>query len=280
MSSRPLVYALCIAALGLSGCVNLQVDEGSFFWPNARVAAERMSLPSDPPPAGAEVLPLSYAGGRIGASLVRGEGADRPLILFCGGNLFRRESAGGATAAKLLPFGDVLMWDYPGYGDTAGDASLAAFRQAGEAVASAARTRADAEGRRLILWGHSLGGVVCSQAAAAIRADALVMETTTPGARATVEHEVGLLRPFVRVGLSPDMEKSNAPEALQGFKGKAVVLEAGRDQTLSPKLSRRLERDLEARGVRVERLVFPNADHRNVGRQPDFRTRVAAALAR
>lgn len=280
MSSRALSAVLCAVALGLAGCVSLQVDEGSFFWPNERVAAETVRLPSDPPPPGAETLALDYAAGRVGATLVRAEGAARPLILFCGGNLFRRSAAGGATAAKLLPFGDVLMWDYPGYGDTAGGASLAAFRAAGETVAAEARRRADVEGRRLILWGHSLGGVVCSQAAVATRADALVLETTTPGARATVQQEVGLLRPFVRVGLSPDMERSNAPEALQGFTGKVVVLEAGRDRTLSPKLSRRLERDLKARGVSVERLVFPEADHNNVGAQRGFRARVAEALAR
>ena len=68
--------------------------------------------------------------------------------------------------------------------------------------------------------------------------------------------------------------------ALEGFAGKILVLEAGRDETLAPALSRRLERELKARGLRVERLVFPDAGHNDVGRQPDFESRVAAALAR
>lgn len=268
-----------LAALAIAACATVRVDETSFFWPESRVQAQGLKLPSNPPPAAAETLPLSYAGGPIGASLVRGPGADRPLILFCGGNLFRRASAGGSSAAKLLPFGDVLMWDYPGYGDTAGEATLAAFRAAGEVVAAEARARADREGRRLILWGHSLGGVVCGQGVALARPDALVLEATTPSARAAVDAQAGLARSVVRFELSPDLAAASIPEALRGYGGKVVVLEAGRDQTLSPRLSRQLEGQLRAQGVRVERLAFPNAGHNDIGRQPDFQARVAAALA-
>ena len=76
------------------------------------------------------------------------------------------------------------MFDYPGYGETGGEADFAHFSTAGEVMAATARAQADAEGRPLIAWGHSLGGVVCTDAAVKARADALVLETTTPGARA------------------------------------------------------------------------------------------------
>jgi len=271
--------AAAFAALLLAGCVSVAVEETSFFWPDSRVRAEGVVLGANPPPVGAETLSLRYAGGPVGASLIRAQGAERPLILFCGGNLFRRASAGGSAAAKLLPFGDVLMWDYPGYGGTAGEATLSAFRAAGEVVAAEARARADREGRRLILWGHSLGGVVCAQGAAMARPDALVLEATTPSAAAVVDDEAGIWRPLVRVTLSPDLAAASIPQALRGYGGKVVVLEAGRDQTLSPRLSRRLERELKAQGVRVERLVFPQAEHNDIGRQPDFQSRLANALA-
>ena len=55
-----------------------------------------------------------------------------------------------------------------------------------------ARAQADAEGRPLIAWGHSLGGIVCSAIANEVDADALVLETTTPSARAAVDEMVGL----------------------------------------------------------------------------------------
>lgn len=265
-------------ALTLSGCMKVDVPERAFFWSDARLAQEKITLPDNPPPADAETLVLRYAEGDIGATRIRSADASRPLILFCGGNMFRRQAAGGARADFMGPLGDLLMFDYPGYGGTAGLDSFANFRAVGEVVADEARRQADAEGRKLIVWGHSLGGIVCSDMAVHTGADILVLETTTPGARATVEQQVGLLRPFVRVTLAPALETVDIPAALNGYAGKVVVLEAGKDDTLPPALSRALVRRLEAQGNTVERIVFPAAGHNDVGRQPNFLARLTAAL--
>ncbi|MFN3931395.1 MAG: alpha/beta hydrolase [Brevundimonas sp.] len=279
MVSRSLKLGLVAAtAAALAACVSVNVPEDAFFWPEAQLAQQKMVLAPNPPPEGAETLSLPYVGGTITATRVRAVAAPRPLILFCGGNLFRRSSAGGSAAAKLAPFGDVLMFDYPGYGETGGEADFAHFAAAGAVMAATARAQADTEGRPLIAWGHSLGGIVCTDAAVKARADYLVLETTTPGARAAIDQQAGLMRPFVRITLAPALTSIDVPAALEGFDGKVVVLEAGRDETLAPALSRTLARELEARGVRVERLVFPEAGHNDVGRQPDFPSRVAAAL--
>lgn len=193
---RPLAILVVGVAL-LSGCVSVNVPEDAFFYPDTRLVAEKVTLPADIPlTLNADVLSLPYSGGSIGVTRVRTGRADAPLILFCGGNMFRRSAAAGKVAAKLEPFGDVLMFDYPGYGDTTGEADYAAFMAAGTVVADAARARADAEGRPLIAWGHSLGGPVCAQAAKRIRADALVLETTTPSARAAIYD--GRLGPALR----------------------------------------------------------------------------------
>ena len=271
--------AIAAAAAALSACLKVDVPEDAFFWPESRLAQEQIVLAPNPPPNGAETLTLPYAGGSIGATRIRTSAAPRPLILFCGGNMFRRSTAGGSAARKLEPFGDVLMFDYPGYGETGGEADFAHFSTAGEVMAATARAQADVEGRPLIAWGHSLGGIVCTDAAVKARADVLVLETTTPGARAAVDQQAGLMRPFVRVNMAPALASIDVPAALEGYAGKIVVLEAGRDETLPPALSRALTRQLEARGLNVERLVFPDAGHNDVGRQPEFESRVAAALA-
>lgn len=278
MIARTIRLAAIAAAAALSACVAVDVPENAFFWPETRLAQEGILMASNPPPAGSEILSLPYAGGTIGATRIRAAAAPRPLILFCGGNMFRRSSAGGSAAGKLSPFGDVLMFDYPGYGETDGDADFANFSAAGAVMAATARAQADAEGRPLIAWGHSLGGIVCTDAAVRARADILVLEATTPGARAAVDQQVGLIRPFVRINLAPALATIDVPAALEGFAGKIVVLEAGRDETLPPTLSRALARQLEQRGLRVERLVFPDAGHNDVGRQPDFESRLTVAL--
>lgn len=270
------------AAIGLStilaGCLTVNVPEGQFFYPDTRVQAEKLILAPGPAIPGAETLSLPFAGGAVAATRVRTGRADAPLILYCGGNLFRRGVSGAQVAAELAPFGDVLMFDYPGSGDTPGQANFATYRDAGEVIAATARAQADAEGRRLIAWGHSLGGPICAEAARVIRADALVLEATTPTARAAVDSMVGLWRPIVRVQLAEPLTTVDVPATLDGYSGKVVVLEASRDTTLPPVLSRKLAHDLRARGVNVERLVFARADHGDIPSQPDFVTRVGAAL--
>lgn len=275
----PGIATAVVAAAALAGCVKVDVPENAFFWPDARLAKENITLPVSAPPPGAETLSLRYAQGAIGATRIRSSRTAAPLILFCGGNMFRRSAGAGPRGEILAPFGDALMFDYPGYGDTAGPANYANFRAVGEVVSDEARRQADAEGRRLIVWGHSLGGVVCAEAAKRVRADVLVLETTTPGARDTLNNQVGLMRPFVRVTLAPALQAIDVPASLDGFEGRILVLEAGRDDTLPPALSRALARKLESRGHRVERLVFPRAEHDDVGRQPDFLARLQAALA-
>ena len=90
--------------------------------------------------------------------------------------------------------------------------------------------------------------------------------------------QVGLLRPFVRVNLAPALASIDVPSSLDGFEGRIIVLEAGRDDTLPPALSRTLTQQLEARGHRVQRLVFSRAGHSDIGAQADFPTRMAEAL--
>lgn len=268
-----------LLALALAGCIKVNVPEGAFFYPEARLQAENIVLPDSDPWPGAETLSIPYPGGAVAATRIRTGDATKPLILFCGGNMFRRRVNTFSAARKLTPFGDVLMFDYPGYGDTPGQADVAGFRATGEAMAAAARAQADAEHRPLIAWGHSLGGPICSEAARLARADALVLEATTPSARAAINEQAGLMGAFLRFNIAPGLETINIPASLEGYPGRVVVLTAGKDDTLPPALSRRIARDLTAQGIEVQHIVFPAAGHNDIGRQPDFQPRLAAALA-
>lgn len=277
MSRLMNIAAVCITAVFSSACTSLSVREDAFFWPETRVIEENLSLPVDPPPVSAENFVLGYAQGDVAAARVRSE-ARGFLILYCGGNTFRLRSGGGSAARKTSSFGDVLLFDYPGYGDTAGPATIANFQAVGRAMAAMARRRADAEGLILIAWGHSLGGAVCAEAARVAAAEVLVLEATPPGARALVDTRLGSLRPFVRVDTDPALAAYDIPRLLSGYRGKVVVLEASRDKTLPPALSRRLVAALRGQGQQVEHLPFPKADHGSIGEQSDFRARLAATL--
>lgn len=272
---------VAVAAISAGGC-SVNVPENAFLYPDARIVAEKIELPPGPAmPPSALTLTLPYAGGQLATTrLSSAKGDQAPLILFCGGNMFRQSAYGGLVGEQLSAFGDVLLFDYPGYGASTGASDIASMKAAAEAMAAHARATADKERRTLILWGHSLGGTVCAQVATTAKADILVLETTTPSAGAVVEETLGWKRLLVRVRLASPLAEIDIPAALAGYQGRVIVLEAGRDTVLPPILSRRLAQALTEKGRSVDHLIFAEAGHNDVHSQPDFTARMTEALAR
>ncbi|CAM2759650.1 alpha/beta hydrolase [Brevundimonas diminuta] len=269
------------AAISVGGC-SVNVPENAFLYPDARIAAEKIELTPGPAmPRSAQTLTLPYAGGQLATTRLSSTKDDQaPLILFCGGNMFRQSAYGGLVGGQLAAFGDVLLFDYPGYGASTGASDIASMKAAVAAMAARARAIADQEQRRLILWGHSLGGTVCAEGAVNAKADVLVLETTTPSANAVIQEALGWKRFLIRVRLAPPLAEVDIPSTLADYPGRIIVLEAGRDTVLPPVLSRRLVQALTAEGVSVDHLVFAEAGHNDVHSQPDFTSRMAEALAR
>lgn len=269
------------AAISVGGC-SVNVPENAFLYPDTRIAAEKIELTPGPAmPPSAQPLTLPYAGGQLATTRLSSTKDDQaPLILFCGGNMFRQSAYGGLVGGQLAAFGDVLLFDYPGYGASTGASDIASMKAAVAAMAARARAIADQEQRRLILWGHSLGGTVCAEAATQAKADILVLETTTPSARAMLKEALGWKRFLIHVRLAPRLAEIDIPSTLADYPGQVIVLEARRDTVLPPVLSRRLAQALTAEGVSVDHLVFAEAGHNDVHSQPDFTSRMAEALAR
>lgn len=267
------------AAISAGGC-SVNVPENAFLYPDARIAAEKIELTPGPAmPESAQTLPLPYAGGQLATTrLSSAKGDQAPLILFCGGNMFRQSAYGGLVGEQLSAFGDVLLFDYPGYGASTGASDIASMKAAVATMAAHARTTADREQRRLILWGHSLGGTVCAEGAVNAKADVLVLETTTPSANAVVQETLGWKRVLVRVRLAQPLAEIDIPSTLADYPGQIIVLEAGRDTVLPPVLSRRLAQALTAKGRSVDHMVFAEAGHNDIHSQADFRSRMADVL--
>lgn len=268
------------AAISAGGC-SVNVPENAFLYPDARIAAEKIELTPGPAmPESAQTLTLPYAGGQLATTRLSSAKDDQaPLILFCGGNMFRQSAYGGLVGEQLSAFGDVLLFDYPGYGASTGASDIASMKAAVATMAAHARTTADREQRRLILWGHSLGGTVCAEGAVNAKADVLVLETTTPSANAVVQETLGWKRVLVRVRLAQPLAEIDIPSTLAEYPGQIIVLEAGRDTVLPPVLSRRLAQALTAKGRSVDHMVFAEAGHNDVHSQADFRSRMADVLA-
>ena len=209
----------------------------------------------------------------------------RPLVVVCGGNMFRREMGGQRIVALLEPLADVWIFDYPGYGDSAGEGTPEQFTAAGQVIAARV-DRAFAQGRTgdLAFWGHSLGGTVCADIAgrATTPSDTVLVATFQSFdqvIRAGAAAQAGPLGGLVRPILAADVPTYDIARSLAGYGGTAIVV-AARDDDVVPFLaSSRLERALSRQGVETRMIAVPNGDHSRIHETPGLTSEIAAALS-
>lgn len=268
----------------LVGCT-LSIDEKSVFVPRkvdvkaSDVAAMRIDQQDS---LGGTV---SHALLRIGDIQVAtthvvpdGVAADAPLIVACMGNASDRIRNGGGYARKIMPHGEVLLFDYPGYGDSTG-IPTAAHLQAVRAPLLA-HAEALASERPILLWGHSLGGFVCAQMAGASDAIAgIVLETTAASADEVAASWKPWYLPFLNIKVEEGLAEFETPKALASFEAPVLVIGAGRDTTLSVTLHRSLQAQLKAQGNNLTYLEYPDAGHYDAPLQSGFAAESAAFFA-
>jgi pimeloyl-ACP methyl ester carboxylesterase len=191
-------------------------------------------------------------------------GPQTPLILSCSGNASDRVNTGTNYAAKLLPHGDAVLFDYPGYGDSPGAASVANLQTLTPDLVK--WIEAQAGDRPLIFWGHSLGGFICAELAAASRGvDAIILETTARN----VQEIAKAWKPWwapVRLRPDPGLMSFDTADALSGFPGPVLIIGAGRDSVLPVKLHRDLASAVAAPLARY--IELPEATHYSAGFDP------------
>ena len=262
-------------AIALCGACTVQVTEDAVFAPNE---AARRAVGAPMTLDGEDTLPatVSLTHGRVPApfgtvatTLADAAGQDR-LIVACGGNAADRRRSGARYLSKRLPYGDVLLFDYPGYGDSEGTATAADMSAAVDALAASLRAQGTTDA---VAWGHSLGGFVCAQlvAAAPDVFGAAVLETTAPSTQAFADAYVPwFAKPVVRLDIQEELAGFDSVEALSGFGGRVLVLGAGQDQQVPVRLARDLAAGLEAAGVAVTYREFAEAGHENIADMPGF----------
>lgn len=216
--------------------------------------------------------------GRIAITTYTAVGVDgveqltnRPLVVRCAGNAGDRYNSGRHDAANLLPWGDVLVFDYPGYGDTPGPTSAAAFEASSKTLTN--YIESVSQNRKLVFWGHSLGGFVCSRLASTTKGvDGLVLETTAPNAAAVARAWTPVYaRPFVRARVAPSLAGYDVVNAAAASGVPVLVLGATKDEVLPVALARQVADSLKSRNAPITYHEFPNADHMDVPYDPNFK---------
>ncbi|HWQ85282.1 alpha/beta hydrolase family protein [Brevundimonas sp.] len=282
---------LLATSVVLGGCYPYRLSGDDVVPTDRRLAASgyRISAGVDLADAGRR-LGLAVTEETIAApfgavALTRFEHAQRrPLIVFCGGNMFRREVSGQKIVQLLAPLGDVWIFDYPGYGDSSGDGRPREFEEMNAAIAARV-DRAFGEGRTgdLAFWGHSLGGTVCGDLAgrSATPSDVVLVATFQSFdqvVRAGAAARAGPLGRLVRPVIADDVPGFDIARALDGYDGTAIVVGARNDATVPWEASSRLERALRRQGVATQLIVLASGDHSLMHEEPGLVARIGQAL--
>jgi len=223
---------------------------------------------------------IKSADEHIAITRVERQGNSRPLVIHCGGNASDRYESGALYAQKIIPFGDVLMFDYPGYGDSAGVANAESLRRANHIIADYVKTNMSPQ-RPLILWGHSLGGFVCADMVQHFnQVDGLILETTATNADDVSQAVIPwYAKLFVRPRVSDSLNAYDMTQTLKSMEAPILILGAAKDKTLPVELSQKLAASLKTAGRDVTYVEFPDGNHISVPVQPNYQMTIANFLS-
>lgn len=248
------------------------IDENIVFMPVQRPDRVALNMRGEDDLTNMTHERLDLGGEMIALTTVgRDEG---PFIVSCFGNASDRYEHGVNYIAKIAPFGQVLLWDYPGYGDSRGTASVEAVERATAALVPLIEARAS--GRPILYWGHSLGGFVCSNLASqADQIAGIILETTAPSIRSVAAAWTPERIPL-KVTFDEGLLRYDIPAALADVTAPILIIGAGRDRVLPVALSRELAEALP----RATYLELPLATHFSAGFDPDTEAAVRDLLSR
>jgi len=277
-----LLFAL---AATLAGCATVKIGPHDVLITNDDLARYGWKL-SGGPTSKAALEPgrrvgegaVKAAFGNIHIATIEGR-PQGPLIVFCGGNAFREAYAGEERGAVLAHYGDVLMFDYPGFGMTDGQGTKEEFEATRSALAAEINRRAQG-GRRIIFWGHSLGGGVCALLALDSKEPAtLILEGAFANFGDVLRAKAGILAPFVRLQIDPRTVQYDIPALMRDRPEAVIVVASHADKTIPFSATKRLAARLQAQGRTVKFIALSGAEHSRLFADPQYDPQVRSALS-
>ena len=260
--TRLILVAACCA---LNGCAHLDIELAGFMSPDRGTRAARL-----PPGYVIENRIIAADGRSIGITYARHPGS-QATILFCGGDAFHRSIEGGEALQALAVDADVVLFDYPGYGDTTGAPSTEAILDTATAAYDYVFGLESTAAKKRVLYGFSLGGMVAAHLAQDRRADGLVLESTPPSVRGWAQSRIPIaFRPMVKLRIEPQLAAIDSVAALEHFRGKVLLLASRSDEMVPAKLSFDLEQRLREAHRDIRLVEFPGRRHGNINRSPAF----------
>jgi pimeloyl-ACP methyl ester carboxylesterase len=203
------------------------------------------------------------------------------IIVFCGGDSFHRSIEGGEALEALARNADVVLFDYPGYGESTGTPTTAVILETALAVYDYAVALETSAGKKRVLYGFSLGGMVASQIAGRRAVDGLVLEATARSAESWARSQIPwYAKPLVKPRIEPGLASIDALVSLRHFAGDVLLLTSPSDHQVPAALSERMFRELRLNGVHAALVQFPASGHGGIPHSPEYASVLTGFLNR
>lgn len=207
----------------------------------------------------------------------------RPLIVFCGGNSFTENTDGANIVTALIPFGDVVLFDYPGLGESTGKGTKNEYFTALDTMAVRVTALAAQRSGKLVFWGHSLGTGFCAALAAKVKTPSI---TVLAGAFDTVEDVANNIKnraiwygALLNPKAGPEVLDFEISARLEGYTGPILLLASDADDVIPIAVSRKLAKRLQQAGHEVHLITLENTGHGSLHQDTAFPTVMAQALS-
>lgn len=284
MSSIVQYIRLLFAAavfLTLTGCVTIDVAESKVFRPHAKLSATEKGgsiIQND------FVLTAKYVNsehftreasfGDIAMSkMTRAENSGKPLVLTCMGTSADRYHSGRYYTQKSIDYGDVILYDYPGYNESDGSAKVPDFIESSDVIAQYLRDIQRQSGRPIIAFGHSLGGVVCADMVSRNPDlfDGIIIETSAQNIDQVVKARTpGLIGFLLKPRVTAVLQNFDVALALQQFDGPILLMGGKKDKVLKVELTHTLYDALVQQSNDVTLQIFEESGHENIYKHPNY----------
>lgn len=203
------------------------------------------------------------------------------VIVFCGGDSFHRSIEGAEALEALARGADVVLFDYPGYGESTGAPTATVILENALAVYDYAVALQSSAGKKRVLYGFSLGGMVAAQIAGRRPVDGLILEATAPSAEAWARSQIPwYAKPLVKPRIEPGLASIDTIVSLRHFGGEVLLLTSPSDRRVPAALSVKMYRELRRLGVDTTLVKFAVDGHGSIPHSPEYGTVLTSFLHR
>lgn len=290
MLRRLTLLILLLSLTAISGCVTVKVDAAKVFLPQEQhfVSVATGLEISGEKALKAQGITVEHAAlpstiGDIAVTTLRREGdLSRPLFVMCMGTSGERYRHSLNYWRRVEKFGDMMVFDYPGYDDSRAETSVKNFAHTAQAIVSHLAEKSSYASAPTYVWGHSLGGFICSEIARQSDViDGVVIETSAQNVDVAVAARIPkLLKPFIRPNIDTALQGYDIADSLTAFDGPILVMGAGKDRVLGVKASRDLAEALRAQGLNVSYAEFEAVGHNTIPRADNYQAVMAKFITR